>query len=80
MDRALVGGDRCLAYRFGERRMDAADAGEILRRAAKFHEHASLGGQFACPAPPQREAPPAMRPLIADESMRSISPFTFKEM
>jgi predicted transcriptional regulator/transcriptional regulator with XRE-family HTH domain len=32
------------------------------------------------PACPQRAAPPALRPLSVDESMRSISPFTFKEV
>ncbi|MCI0600625.1 MAG: short-chain fatty acyl-CoA regulator family protein [Beijerinckiaceae bacterium] len=32
------------------------------------------------PACPQRAAPPAMRPLIADESTRGISPFTFREV
>jgi predicted transcriptional regulator len=32
------------------------------------------------PACPQRAAPPAMRPLLVDESMRSVSPFTFKEV
>lgn len=30
------------------------------------------------PACPQRAAPPALRPLLVDESMRGISPFTFK--
>ena len=29
---------------------------------------------------PQRAAPPAMRPLEVDESMRSVSPFAFKEI
>lgn len=32
------------------------------------------------PACPQRAAPPAMRPLLVDESLRGISPFTFKEV
>jgi XRE family transcriptional regulator, fatty acid utilization regulator len=32
------------------------------------------------PACPQRAAPPALRPLSVDESMRSISPFTFKAL
>jgi len=32
------------------------------------------------PACPQRAAPPALRPLSVDESMRSISPFTFKDV
>ncbi|MCI0466093.1 MAG: short-chain fatty acyl-CoA regulator family protein [Beijerinckiaceae bacterium] len=32
------------------------------------------------PACPQRAAPPAMRPLLADEYSRGISPFTFREM
>ena len=32
------------------------------------------------PACPQRAAPPALRPLLVDESMRSISPFTFKDV
>jgi XRE family transcriptional regulator, fatty acid utilization regulator len=32
------------------------------------------------PACPQRAAPPVMRPLIADESMRSLSPFIFKDV
>jgi predicted transcriptional regulator/transcriptional regulator with XRE-family HTH domain len=29
---------------------------------------------------PQRSAPPALRPLLVDETMRTISPFTFKEI
>jgi predicted transcriptional regulator len=29
---------------------------------------------------PQRAAPPALRPLIVDEAMRNISPFTFREL
>jgi XRE family transcriptional regulator, fatty acid utilization regulator len=32
------------------------------------------------PACPQRAAPPAMRPMLVDESMRSISPFMFKDV
>ncbi|MGH6835509.1 MAG: helix-turn-helix domain-containing protein [Methylocella sp.] len=32
------------------------------------------------PACPQRAAPPALRPLLVDETMRSISPFTFKDV
>ena len=32
------------------------------------------------PACPQRAAPPALRPLSVDETMRSISPFTFKDV
>lgn len=32
------------------------------------------------PACPQRAAPPALRPLSVEESMRSISPFTFKDV
>lgn len=32
------------------------------------------------PACPQRSAPPAMRPLVVDEQLRSISPFTFKDV
>ena len=32
------------------------------------------------PACPQRAAPPVLRPLNVDESMRSISPFTFKDV
>ena len=32
------------------------------------------------PLCPQRAAPPAMRPLHVDESMRSVSPFTFKDV
>jgi XRE family transcriptional regulator, fatty acid utilization regulator len=32
------------------------------------------------PACPQRSAPPAMRPLFVDESLRSVSPFTFKDV
>lgn len=31
------------------------------------------------PACPQRAAPPALRPLIVDETMRTVSPFTFKD-
>ncbi|WP_036255594.1 helix-turn-helix domain-containing protein [Methylocapsa acidiphila] len=31
------------------------------------------------PACPQRAAPPALRPLTVDETMRSVSPFTFKD-
>jgi predicted transcriptional regulator/transcriptional regulator with XRE-family HTH domain len=29
---------------------------------------------------PQRAAPPALRPLLVDESTRNVSPFTFKEL
>ncbi|HYP57543.1 MAG TPA: short-chain fatty acyl-CoA regulator family protein, partial [Beijerinckia sp.] len=32
------------------------------------------------PACPQRAAPPALRPLLIDETMRNVSPFTFKEI
>ena len=32
------------------------------------------------PACPQRAAPPALRPLLVDETMRSISPFTFRDV
>jgi XRE family transcriptional regulator, fatty acid utilization regulator len=32
------------------------------------------------PACPQRAAPPVLRPLSVDEQMRTISPFTFKEL
>jgi predicted transcriptional regulator len=32
------------------------------------------------PACPQRSAPPAMRQLVFDESMRGLSPFTFKDL
>jgi predicted transcriptional regulator/DNA-binding XRE family transcriptional regulator len=32
------------------------------------------------PACPQRAAPPALRPLNVDESMHSVSPFTFKDV
>lgn len=32
------------------------------------------------PACPQRAAPPVLRPLRVDEQMRTISPFTFKEL
>jgi predicted transcriptional regulator/DNA-binding XRE family transcriptional regulator len=32
------------------------------------------------PACPQRAAPPALRPLLVDETMRGISPFTFKDV
>jgi XRE family transcriptional regulator, fatty acid utilization regulator len=32
------------------------------------------------PACPQRAAPPALRPLLVDEAIRSISPFTFKDV
>ncbi|HTV32056.1 MAG TPA: short-chain fatty acyl-CoA regulator family protein, partial [Methylocella sp.] len=32
------------------------------------------------PACPQRAAPPALRPLSIDESLRSLSPFTFKDL
>jgi predicted transcriptional regulator/transcriptional regulator with XRE-family HTH domain len=32
------------------------------------------------PACPQRSAPPVLRPLHVDEQMRTISPFTFKEL
>jgi hypothetical protein len=31
------------------------------------------------PACPQRAAPPALRSLTVDETMRSVSPFTFKD-
>src|SRR3984893_14526893 len=48
MDRAFVDGESRLAHGFGKGRMGMADAGEILRRAAKFHEHASLGDLLAC--------------------------------
>jgi XRE family transcriptional regulator, fatty acid utilization regulator len=32
------------------------------------------------PACPQRAAPPALRPLLVDETMRGISPFMFKDV
>ncbi len=32
------------------------------------------------PACPQRAAPPALRALLVDESMRNVSPFTFKDV
>jgi predicted transcriptional regulator/DNA-binding XRE family transcriptional regulator len=32
------------------------------------------------PACPQRAAPPALRPLLVDETTRNISPFTFKDV
>jgi XRE family transcriptional regulator, fatty acid utilization regulator len=32
------------------------------------------------PLCPQRAAPPAMRPLYVDETMRSLSPFTFRDV
>ena len=32
------------------------------------------------PACPQRAAPPVLRPLHVDEQMRTVSPFTFKEL
>jgi len=32
------------------------------------------------PACPQRAAPPALRPLLVDESTRNVSPFTFKDV
>ncbi len=32
------------------------------------------------PACPQRAAPPALRPLLVDETMRGISPFPFKDV
>jgi len=32
------------------------------------------------PSCPQRAAPPALRPLSIDESLRSLSPFTFKDV
>ncbi|MBO0733760.1 MAG: DUF2083 domain-containing protein, partial [Methylocapsa sp.] len=32
------------------------------------------------PACPQRAAPPALRPLYVDETMRRLSPFTFRDV
>jgi predicted transcriptional regulator/DNA-binding XRE family transcriptional regulator len=32
------------------------------------------------PACPQRAAPPALRPLLVDESTRNVSPFTFRDV
>jgi predicted transcriptional regulator/plasmid maintenance system antidote protein VapI len=56
----------------------------IYAKRLEFNPSSAVPIGISCrlcerPACPQRSAPPAMRPLVADEQTRGVSPFMFKE-